>query len=245
MFDETLFPPESLTLLDTDHLPLVTELWVHSRASTDLDAFSSPQLIIKHSWNSHRFHARLCVSRNEAGILCNQSYLSVHADLSVLEAACVSHNSKVAVYFHFLTSGRFAAYRPKLSKDEILGLPIPHPKSGLLGDIESYPTLDERAFELFGLKDAERVLVEDAVEYTLDDFLHGTDQKVDNRPALTTLAEMTPIYVPTALTSSASSGPVSETGSLPPQRSSVARRETYHIVWWPSRSAARQRAKSR
>ena len=177
LFDETLFPPESLTLLDTDHLPLVTELWVHSRASTDLDAFSSPQLIIKHSWNSHRFHARLCVSGNQAGILCNQSYLSVHADLSVLEAACVSHNSKVAVYFHFLTSGRFAAYRPKLSKDEILGLPIPHPKSGLLGDIESYPTLDERAFELFGLKDAERVLIEDAVEYTLDDFLHGNRSK--------------------------------------------------------------------
>ncbi len=179
LFDDKRFPEESLTSLHTDHLPVVDELWVDSRASTNLAAFSSPQLLIKHSWNglSRRFHARLCVPTDAPGILCNQSYLSVHADSSVLEAACISHNSKIAVYFHFLTSGRFAAYRPKLSKEEILGLPIPHPQSGLLGGIESYRTLDEHAFELFGLKDAERVLVEDTIEYTLDDFLRGNESR--------------------------------------------------------------------
>ncbi len=97
--------------------------------------------------------------------------------MPILEAACISHNSKVAVYFHFLTSGRFAAYRPKLSKNDILGLPIPSPAPGLLDGVASYLALDARAFELFSLKDAERVLIEDALEYTLDDFLGGDGSK--------------------------------------------------------------------
>ena len=179
MFDEESFPRESIFSLETDDLPVVDGIRVHSRDSTNLEAFSWPQLIVKHSWNKHsgRFHAQLCLSSEETGILCNQSYLSVHSDMSVLEAACVSHNSKVAVYVHFLTSGRFSAYRPKLSKAEILDMPIPFPASGLLEGIESYPVLDDRAFELFGLKDAERVLIEDAIEYKLNDFLGGNNSK--------------------------------------------------------------------
>ena len=103
--------------------------------------------------------------------------MSVHAKAATLEAASVSHNSKIAVYFHFLTSGRFAAYRPKLSKDEILGLPISFPSSGQLDGIESYAQLDSLAFDLFGLKDAERVLVEDGIDYSLGDFLDGSESK--------------------------------------------------------------------
>lgn len=186
ILDARLFPGGSIFSLKTDDLPIVDDIRVHSRESTNLEAFSWPQLIIKRSWHkpSGRFHARLCLSSDKTGILCNQSYLAVHSVISVLEAACLSHNSKVAVYFHFLTSGRFAAYRPKLSKAEILDLPIPFPESGLLDGIDSYSILDERAFELFGLKDAERVLIEDAVEYRLDDFLGGHTSKGRQRTSL-------------------------------------------------------------
>lgn len=182
IFDAKMFPPGDIFSLETDNLPAVNGIRIHSRASTGLEAFSWPQIIIKHSWNrpTGRFHARLNLSEDK-GILCSQSYLSVHATMSILEAACISHNSSVAVYFHFLTSGRFAAYRPKLSKDEILNLPIPMPASGLLDDVSNYLALDARAFELFALKDAERVLIEDSLKYTLDDFLGG-DQSVGKQP---------------------------------------------------------------
>ena len=178
LFNKKFFPPESIFSIETDDLPVVDNILVHSRDSTSLEAFSYPQLVVKLSWNkpTGRFHARLNL-KDQTGILCNQSYLSVHAEMSVLEAACFSHNSKVAVYFHFLTSGRFAVYRPKLSKGEILGLPIPFPSLGLLDGVKSYSELDARAFELFGLKDAERVLIEDAIEYTLNDFLRGKNSK--------------------------------------------------------------------
>ena len=146
----------------------------------NLEAFSWPQLVVKLSWTKSigRFHARLILSKDQTGILCNQSYISVHTEMSnILEAACISHNSKIAVYYHFLTSGRFAAYRPKLSKDEILNLPIPFPASVSLEGVDCYPALDRRVFELFGLKDAERILIEDATEYTLDDFHGGSTSK--------------------------------------------------------------------
>lgn len=176
IFDSRMFPDRSLLHIDTDNLPVARDLKIDFRASTDMEAFSFPQLIVKLSWNkpSGRFHARLNVSQNKEGVLCNQSYLSVHADQSVLEAACLSQNSLLAVYYHFLTSGRFAAYRPKLSVDEILQMPMPHPEPNLIEGIETYKQLDTKVFDLFGLKDAERVLIEDAIEYTLADFLGGT-----------------------------------------------------------------------
>ncbi len=186
IFREKMFSTENIFSFNADDLHLVKEdIRVHSRDSTNLEAFSFPQIIVKRSWNrpTGRFHVRFPISKDKAGILCNESYISIHSEKTVLEAACFSHNSKIAVYFHFLTSGRFAAYRPRLLKDEILNLPMPDPESDLLQGIESYQALDEHAFKLFGLKDAERVLIEDTIEYTLEDFLgrERTDSKGKQR----------------------------------------------------------------
>ncbi len=177
--NENKFPPENTLSLETDDLPIIDGLRLHSRDSTNFEAFAWPQLIIKRSWikGSFRFQARLNQSSNEEGIVFNRNYISVHTEKPVLEAACVSHNSKIAVYFHFLTSGRFAAYRPVPSKDEMLKLPIPFPASDLLDGMENYSSLDERAFDLFELKEAERVLIEDAIEFTLGDYVNGNSSK--------------------------------------------------------------------
>ena len=182
MFDQSLVDIQEGWSFDPSGLPSMTDVHVDSRASTNTEAFSFPQLIVKHSWtrSTGRFRAWLSRSNDRAGVLCNQSFVSVHAAPPVLEAAALSHNSKVAVYFHFLTSGRFAAYIPKLAKREILGLPIPVPTSGLLDGLSTFVQLDQRAFHLFGLTKAERVLIEDALDYTLPDFLgnsasHGAE----------------------------------------------------------------------
>jgi hypothetical protein len=120
---------------------------------------------------TRRFHARITKSPTKEGVLPNQSYFSVHADAAILDAACLAHNSSLAVYFHFLTSGRVSAYRPKLSRDEILSLPIPVPAEALLDGVSDYASLDARIYSLFHLNEAERVLVEDALAYTVDGFL--------------------------------------------------------------------------
>lgn len=175
LFDQTMFPQGSFLTLDGETLPVVHDLKIHSRASTGVAAFEWPQLIVKHSLNSptRRFHARLTSPPDGRGILPNQSYFSVHADASILEAAWLAHNSTLAVYFHFLTSGRVSAYRPKLSREEILSLPIPYPDEASLEGVSDHASLDKRVYELFRLNDAERVLVEDTLAYTVDGFLEA------------------------------------------------------------------------
>jgi len=88
----------------------------------------------------------------------------------VLEAACLSYNSILAVYFLLLTSSRFASYRPEPLVGELRRVPLPEPAPGLLQGIATYAELDARVRQAFAFKDAEWVLVEDLFEVTLPDF---------------------------------------------------------------------------
>ena len=172
LFDGKAFPRESFLYMNVDTLPIAGEIKTHSRDSTDFGAFSWPQLIIKQSWQkaTGRFQARLMQSTQKEGVICNQSYVTIHGSETLLEAACLSFNSLVAVYFLQLSSGRIAAYRPEAQVQDLLSLPLPVPRSDLLVGVGEYQDLDARAFNEFGLKDAERVLIEDMVHYTIGDF---------------------------------------------------------------------------
>lgn len=186
LFDSKAFPKGSLLHMNTDALPIAGKIKTHSRDSTDFGAFVWPQLIIKQSWQkaSGRFHARLAKSANKEGVLCNKSYVTVHAPIPLLEAACLSFNSMVAVYFLQLTSGRIAAYRPEALVNELLDLPLPRPRLGLAKEVQTYAELDARVFDAFGLKDAERALIEDMFQYTLADF-RGDDSSLGRQSTST------------------------------------------------------------
>jgi hypothetical protein len=175
LFDSKSFPQNSFLYLDTDSLPVAGAIKTHSRDSTDFSAFAWPQLIIKQSWqkSSGRFQARLAKSARKNIALCNQSYITVHAPMPLLEAACLAFNSMVAVYFLQLTSGSVAAYRPKALVPQLLSLPLPRLAADLAAGLKTYADLDACVFSAFGLKDAERVLVEDMIQYTLADFRGG------------------------------------------------------------------------
>jgi len=167
--------PSGPLYLDAETLPKLDSVKTDSRASTDFSAFAYPQLIIKQGWQKEasRFQARLSQSAVHEGVLCTQSYITVHARPSqslLLDAACLSLNSMFATYFLFLTSGRFATYRPEPLVEELLAVPLPPPKKGLLDGLSNQDEIDERAMAAFDLKDAERVLVEDLFHYTLPDF---------------------------------------------------------------------------
>jgi N-6 DNA Methylase len=177
LFDSKNFPSESLLSLDSDQLPKAGVLWIHSRESSDFSAFSSPQLLIKRSWQKAigRFQARLNRSKAQDAIVCNQSYVSVHAPLELLETACLSFNSLVATYFMQLTSGRIAAYRPEALIHELRTLPIPISKPSSFKEIETYEDIDNCVFKAFGFNDAERALIEDMFLYTQADFRGDID----------------------------------------------------------------------
>lgn len=181
MFDRKSFPGNSLLYLDAEALPAAGKFFIDSRASTDFRAFAWPQLILKQGWQkeSGRFQARIVRSTRREGILCNHSYVTVHAPKKILEAAWLTFNSRLAVYFLQLTSGRMAAYRPEALVHELRNLPLPPPRNGLIEGADSYEAIDARAYKAFDLKDSEIALIEDMLAYTLADF-RGTEEPDGN-----------------------------------------------------------------
>lgn len=169
------FPQEASLYLGTTGLPENEEGFTDSKASTDFGAFATPQLIIKQGWRKpiSRFQARIVKDKANKGILCTQSYVTAHvsaAQQRFIEAACLSYNSIFATYFLLLTSSRFASYRPEPLVEELLRVPIPEPRSGLLEGVRTHEDVDQRIRNVFGFKDAEWVLVEDLFNFTLPDF---------------------------------------------------------------------------
>jgi hypothetical protein len=170
------FPANSFLRIRAANLPTNSDPWVHSKDSSNLVAFESPQMILKQAWlqGDGRFEAAMVEPDDKGrGALCSESFVSVHVRedwRSRLEAACLSYNSKIAVYYLLLTSGRFASYRPEPNTDDLLRVPIPESRGHPLEDIVTKEALDQRVREAFALRDSEWALVEDLFNYTLPDF---------------------------------------------------------------------------
>jgi hypothetical protein len=168
------FPLDTFLRLSANSLPVNQDPATDAKASTDFSAFCPPQLIVKQTWSKKagRFRAAVVDAQpGSDGILCSQSYVSVHAaSEETLEAACLSLNSRVAPYYLLLTSGRFASYRPEVLVKDLLDVPIPPSARGLLTGLENDADIDDRAREAFEFNEVEWALVEDLSQYTLPDF---------------------------------------------------------------------------
>ncbi|WP_413175236.1 class I SAM-dependent DNA methyltransferase [Anabaena azotica] len=165
----------SLYLKSTE-LPINDDARIHSKDSSNFAAFQLPQMILKLSWQkkSGRFRSVIIEPDNiNQGIICSESYVSIHipeSHISHLNAACLAYNSKLAVYYLLLSSGRFASYIPEVNVDDLLRVPIPESSVGDLQNIETFDDIDKRIREAFEFKDSEWVLINDLFNYTLPDF---------------------------------------------------------------------------
>lgn len=188
LFSANEFPTGSGVYLHAENVPLVNDVvMAHSKDSTNFAAFALPQLLIKQGWQikAGRFQARLVRSAEPDGLLCIQSYVTVTADTDTLASACLTYNSKLAVYFLQLTSGRMASYRPETTVGDLLNVPLP-PRTGNLDCIRGPDDFDAEVFDAFDLKDAERVLIEDMVDIHVADF-----RSVFDRPGLRSTSRST------------------------------------------------------
>lgn len=173
MLDDDHFPDGTFLWLNVKKVPRNQNPFTHSRDSTDLKAFEPPQLILKQGWQigAGRFQAALNFS-NE-GLLCNKSYVSLHANedrKNLLETACLSYKSKVSAYHLLLSSGRFSSYRPEPNVSDLLSVPLPPVRAGILDGVTNIEKLDQRAYEAFELTETERILIDDLFQFTLPDF---------------------------------------------------------------------------
>jgi len=171
------FLNQSFLYLNTEQLPVNDDPYIDSGTGlSSLSAFELPQMILKLSWqkSSGRFRAVIIEANNiNQGIICSESYVSIHipeSDISQLNAACLSYNSKLAVYYLLLSSGRFASYIPEVNVDDLLRVPIPELSVGDLQNIKTFEDIDERIRQAFEFKDSEWLLINDLFNYTLPDF---------------------------------------------------------------------------
>jgi hypothetical protein len=140
-------------------------------------AFDFPQLIIKQSWITKlgRFKAVLVRmdGKKQQGVLCTESFISINtksSDSLFLENACLTYNSKFAVYYLFLTSGRFSSFIHEIKPNELVGVPLPETLAGKLDDVDSLDDIDNIVFQSFSFKHSEQNLIDDLTKYTLLDF---------------------------------------------------------------------------
>jgi hypothetical protein len=142
-----------------------------------------PQLILKTSWviDKFRFQAKIVESDPQlGGVVCSRSFVSVHTEQQNedwLKAACVIYNSNLANYYLLLTSGRFAFSRTEPLIGELRSIPLPEvpfedvgDQMTRFGELSDTAQIDELSYRLFDLNEAERILIEDLVTYTLPDY---------------------------------------------------------------------------
>jgi type I restriction-modification system DNA methylase subunit len=171
---------KSFLFLNANDLPVNHNDEVHWKDSTDFSAFNNPQMIIKMSWQSKnkRFLSVLIHSDEaDVGIICSGSYVTVHLNhenFSIMKAACLSYNSKLAVYYLLLSSHRFASYRPEIKSSDLLRVPIPDAGNFSLQDIQTLEDVDETIRTAFFLRESEWILINDLFDYTLPDFKGGS-----------------------------------------------------------------------
>jgi hypothetical protein len=193
ILDTDSFPENSMVFVEAKKLPLNKN--PTAERPRKVSSFSTPQLIIKQGWSieNKRFPARIVMPDDLGrGVVCSQSYLSVctsEGNETLLEAAYLSCNSLLAVYFLLLTSGRFSAYRPETLASEIPRIPISE-KSRMLGGIRTYDDVDNIIREAFELKEAEWVLIEDLCRVTLEDF-KGNTKSLGRKPTNRRLESIT------------------------------------------------------
>ena len=179
VIEETDFPKGTLLRLKAANLPVNENPLIKKGEGKNLRPFIPPQLILKKSWKAktRRFHGVVVdQSIDEPGVICSQSYVSVHVPESKrewLEGACLMFNSILSVYYLYLTSGRCAAYIPEALKKEILGLPVVGIDRGIVDAVKDFEDVDDQIRKTFCLSDAEWLLIEDFFKFTLPDFKGG------------------------------------------------------------------------
>jgi N-6 DNA Methylase len=177
ILDSENFPHGTFLFLNHRELPINNDPSIDSGTAIDFSSFTPPQILIKQSWqvSSGRFQAAIVRPSKDLdkGVICSESYVNAHVQeerISILEAACLSYNSKLAVYFLFLSNGRFASYIPEVKPADLLRVPIPHADSVSLANVSSFEDIDEKIRQAFLFKDSEWALIEDTLKYTLSDF---------------------------------------------------------------------------
>jgi hypothetical protein len=179
----------------SDFPPNSDAVFEHER---DMSSFRLPAILVKETWTVDRFRFKCVVvapDSNSDALLFKQSFYSIRGPgADAIASLALTLQSSLAVHFFYLTSGRLASYRPTLRQSDLTQIPLPAATSVTVEELASMTEaqVDDRAFELFGLAEAERVLVDDFFQITLPDF--KGDASTPGRQPFTNARTETPLH---------------------------------------------------
>jgi type I restriction-modification system DNA methylase subunit len=151
----------------------------------ELEIYELPLIILKETWKVDygRFKAIL-VKQNKSHqnrLLYSRSFYGIHAwDKNIessLAAFTMALNSILAVYYFMLSGARMGNYRPSLLLKDIKEFPLPQKTEvnfKILAEM-SRDAIDAKTQNIYLLKDAEWILIDDLFKYTLQDFMGGIE----------------------------------------------------------------------
>jgi hypothetical protein len=172
------FPEGTFIQLTASDLPAWKHPVATSRDSTDFTAFESPQILLKQSFEAttRRMRAAIVKQASHSNLtICREAYVSCHDrsdDARHIRGACIVYNSEFAVCFFALTCGRFPLYNSNVPAKELIRLPLAEePQCFDLSAFSSFEEIDLAAREILKLTEAESILVDDFVHFSLPDLL--------------------------------------------------------------------------
>lgn len=170
-FEDERFPHGAL-YLDQSDVPKWDDPRTADTDSTDFEAFRTPQLLIKMSYSREDARWRSVRVRANGhlwGVICKKTYLSVcdlRGDEHRLDAACFAFNSKIATWYLAMTSSRLGHNRPEVLVKELKEVPLPKGRVDL-SSLSGLEDIDASAARLYGLTEADMLLIDECVSRTL------------------------------------------------------------------------------
>ena len=145
-------------------------------SSNNLSIFKAPHLVIKQSHKKGRFFAAVL----EYDAIFNHSLFGISGDIRLLKYICLIINSRMFTYYHLLTSRTWMVERDALEAGDIRTTPIPEPSDEMLNRAEKVfaivnntgdeTVIDPFIFDIYRIREHEKLLVSDALNYIYDYF---------------------------------------------------------------------------
>ena len=143
-------------------------------AKKNLEVFEAPHLLIRQSSKEGRFVSAFL----DFDAIFTHSVLGIHGNELLLKYLCLLLSSKLFSYYSLMTSGRWIIERSELEAREFKNFPMPEFPQHMGDKIQNIfniltenpnekGLIDNFVFELYGLNEYERCLVNDAMEYIL------------------------------------------------------------------------------
>jgi type I restriction-modification system DNA methylase subunit len=210
MRDKKWLPSGRISRYHIDSQQLDTLPYQKLESPRNPEIYKAPLIIISEKVDSNG----VCAAFSEEDIVYTKSYSGITVPKNLVHLAHYLNgviNSSIASYFIFMTASSWGIERHKVMTQDLVQLPVPEPNEDnerlitqiieIEGRLCKSPSksvekdlkkqLDKAVFDLYGLNDDERILVEDTTQITIDLYMNREKSAALKKPKASDLEAYT------------------------------------------------------